>query len=80
MSEEVTYRIPKPARMRGLHNVIVKRNLIMAIALVTTAVISIKMLRNEPRKRDYAEFYKNYDANKAFQRMKDAGLLQSVQD
>lgn len=25
-------------------------------------------------------FYRTYDANKAFQRMKDAGLLQSVKD
>ncbi|XP_050081104.1 cytochrome c oxidase subunit 6C-like [Anopheles maculipalpis] len=79
MSEEETFKIPKPP-MRRLHNAVIKRNLITAIALVTVAVVAIKKLRNDPRKRDYAEFYKNNDASKAFQRMKNAGLLQSVKD
>ena len=44
--------------MRGLHIQQIKRNVIVAIILSTVAVASLKLLRNEPRKRDYAEFYK----------------------
>jgi cytochrome c oxidase subunit 6c len=44
--------------MRGLHNATIKRNLIVAGILCTATVIGIKFIRNEPRKRDYAEFYK----------------------
>ena len=67
---------PKPV-MRGLHLAQTKRNLVMAGVFVGATVLSMYYLRNEPRKRDYAEFYKTYDAEKAFQRMRDAGLLQS---
>uniref|UniRef100_A0A182PJR2 Uncharacterized protein n=1 Tax=Anopheles epiroticus TaxID=199890 RepID=A0A182PJR2_9DIPT len=76
---EVAARIPKPV-LRGLHNATIKRNLIVSGVLCTIAVVALKVLHNDPKKQDYAEFYKTYDANKAFQRMKDAGLLQSVKD
>ncbi|XP_035795794.1 cytochrome c oxidase subunit 6C-like [Anopheles albimanus] len=79
MSSEVASRIQKPV-LRGLHNATIKRNLIVSSVLCTIAVVAMKVLHNDPKVRDYAEFYKTYDANKAFQRMKDAGLLQSVKD
>lgn len=44
--------------MRGLHMQQIKRNVTIAIVLGAVAVTSLKFLRNEPRKRDYAEFYK----------------------
>lgn len=44
--------------LRGLHNATIKRNLIVAGVLMAVAGLSIKFLRNDPRKRDYAEFYK----------------------
>lgn len=49
--------IPKPV-LRGLHNATIGRNLAIAGVLMTVAFFSIKFLRNDPRKRDYAEFYK----------------------
>lgn len=44
--------------LRGLHHATIKRNLIVAGVLMTVVGIAVKYLRNEPRKRDYAEFYK----------------------
>ncbi|ETN61296.1 mitochondrial cytochrome c oxidase subunit VIC [Anopheles darlingi] len=79
MSSEVASRIQKPV-LRGLHNATIKRNLIVSGVLCTIAVVAMKVLHNDPKVQDYAEFYKTYDANKAFQRMKDAGLLQSVKN
>lgn len=50
-------RIPKP-NLRALHNATIKRNLIVAGVLMTVAAVAIKYLHNDPKKRDYAEFYK----------------------
>ncbi|XP_052867097.1 cytochrome c oxidase subunit 6C [Anopheles cruzii] len=72
-------RIPKPV-LRGLHNATIKKNLIVSSVLCTIAVVAMKVMHNDPKVRDYAEFYKTYDADKAFQRMKNAGLLQSVKN
>ncbi|KAG7236867.1 hypothetical protein INR49_000171 [Caranx melampygus] len=33
----------------------------------------------EPRKRAYAEFYKQYDTEKEFNAMREAGIFESVQ-
>lgn len=50
-------RIPKPI-LRGLHNATIKRNLIVAGVLMTVVVTAVKVFHNDPKKRDYAEFYK----------------------
>lgn len=50
-------RIAKPV-LRGLHNATIKRNLAVSAVLMTIAVVAVKYIRNEPKKRDYAEFYK----------------------
>lgn len=50
-------RIPKPA-LRGLHQATIKKNLAVSAVLVTLSVIIMKFGHNDPRKRDYAEFYK----------------------
>lgn len=50
-------RIPKPI-LRGLHNATIKRNLIVAGVLVTIVTVAVKVFRNDPKVRDYAEFYK----------------------
>jgi cytochrome c oxidase subunit 6c len=55
--EVATGSIPKPV-LRGLHNATIKRNLIVAGVLVTIVTVAFKFLRNEPRKQDYANFYK----------------------
>uniref|UniRef100_A0A336KK21 CSON012616 protein n=1 Tax=Culicoides sonorensis TaxID=179676 RepID=A0A336KK21_CULSO len=72
-------RLPKP-QLRGLHQATIKTSLASAAVLVTITALALKFGRNEPRKRDYAEFYKTYDDNAVYERMKKAGLLQSAQD
>ncbi|EAT38887.1 AAEL009257-PA [Aedes aegypti] len=76
---EVTSKIPKPV-LRGLHNASIKRNLVVSGVLCVISVAAFNFLYVEPKKQAYADFYKTYDANKHFERMKDAGLLQSVKD
>ncbi|XP_055854260.1 cytochrome c oxidase subunit 6C-like [Episyrphus balteatus] len=71
-----TGSIPKPV-LRGLHNATIKRNLGAAIGLVFTVSMIFKLTVKDPRKEAYAEFYKTYDAQKAFERMKAAGVFQS---
>lgn len=51
-------RIPRPAQLRGLHNATIKKNLIVSGILVAAVAVLVKFGRNDPRKRDYAEFYK----------------------
>ncbi|KAG5681076.1 hypothetical protein PVAND_010542 [Polypedilum vanderplanki] len=70
--------IAKP-QLRGLLASQIKKNLIVAGVIVTVLVTSTKFLRNEPRKKAYAEFYKNYDPDAAFQRMVDGGYMQCVE-
>lgn len=50
-------RLVKPA-LRNLHQAQIKKNLAVATVLVTISCVAMKFLWNEPRKRDYAEFYK----------------------
>ncbi|TMW54835.1 hypothetical protein DOY81_000068 [Sarcophaga bullata] len=63
--------------MRGLHNLQTKRQLAIAIGLTACVTVAFKILNNNPRKEAYAEFYKHYDANKSFERMKANGRFQS---
>lgn len=44
--------------LRGLHNATIKRNLIVSGVLITIAGIAVKLIHNDPKKADYAEFYK----------------------
>ncbi|XP_058819249.1 cytochrome c oxidase subunit 6C [Topomyia yanbarensis] len=76
---EVTAKIPKPV-LRGLHNASIKRNLIVAGVLCTISVIATKVLYVDPKKQQYADFYKTYDPNAHFERMRKAGLLESVKE
>lgn len=49
--------LPKPS-LRGFHNATIRRNLMVAGGLIVVAGIAVKFLRNDPKKNDYAEFYK----------------------
>ena len=49
--------LPKPS-LRGFHNATIRRNLIVAGVLVVAAGVVVKVFRNDPKKNDYAEFYK----------------------
>lgn len=44
--------------LKGLHNATIRRNLTVAIALSFGGMFAYKFLVNDPKKRDYAEFYK----------------------
>ena len=57
VAEASSGSIPKPI-LRGLHNATIKRNLIVAGVLVTAVTVAFKVFRNDPRKQDYADFYK----------------------
>ncbi|XP_070505454.1 cytochrome c oxidase subunit 6C-like [Chironomus tepperi] len=70
--------VAKP-QLRGLLQNQIKKNLIISGVLVTALVVAVKVLRNDPKKRDYAEFYKNYDPEAAFQRMVAGGYMQCVE-
>lgn len=50
--------IQRPAVLKGLHHATVKRNLFVAIGLSIVATAAYKVLFNDQKKRDYAEFYK----------------------
>lgn len=51
--------IQRPAVLKGLHYATVKRNLFAAIGSCIVVTIAYKILVNDPKKRDYAEFYKS---------------------
>ncbi|CAL8381337.1 unnamed protein product [Boreogadus saida] len=67
----------KPA-MRGLLGKRLRFHLPIAFALSLVAAAGFKYMVTEPRKQAYAEFYKNYDAAKEFNNMREAGIFESV--
>ncbi|KAL6112598.1 cytochrome c oxidase subunit 6C-1 [Pungitius pungitius] len=70
--------LPKPL-MRGLLGKRLRFHLPIAFGLSLVAAIAFKYGVTEPRKKAYAEFYKQYDAVKEFNAMKEAGVFESVQ-
>ncbi|KAK6471645.1 cytochrome c oxidase subunit 6C-1-like [Huso huso] len=69
--------LAKPA-MRGLLGKRLRFHLAVAFTLSLAAAAGFKFSVTEPRKQAYAEFYKNYDAMKEFEAMREAGVFQSV--
>ncbi|TDH13581.1 hypothetical protein EPR50_G00034600 [Perca flavescens] len=69
--------LAKPV-MRGLLGKRLRFHLPIAFALSLVAAIGFKYGVTEPRKRAYADFYKQYDAVKEFTAMKEAGVFESV--
>nr|CAD7267142.1 unnamed protein product [Timema shepardi] len=76
MSDSVVAKLPKP-QLRGLLASSIKFHLPIAIVVSIASGVAFQFLVCEPRKRRYAEFYKNYDIDKEFERMKQAGVFQS---
>ncbi|XP_049834558.1 cytochrome c oxidase subunit 6C-like isoform X2 [Schistocerca gregaria] len=68
--------LPKP-EMRGLALKHAKRGFSFGLALAIGAALSYKIFVASARKRDFAEFYKNFDPEAAVERMVEAGVLQS---
>uniref|UniRef100_A0AAY5L022 Cytochrome c oxidase subunit 6C n=1 Tax=Esox lucius TaxID=8010 RepID=A0AAY5L022_ESOLU len=69
--------LAKPV-MRGLLGKRLRFHLPIAFALSLMAAAAFKFGVTEPRKRAYADFYKNYDATKEFNNMREAGIFESV--
>ncbi|XP_061075960.1 cytochrome c oxidase subunit 6C-1 [Conger conger] len=68
--------LPKPV-MRGLLGKRLRFHLPIAFALSLATAVAFKYSVTEPRKRAYAEFYKDYDAMKEFNAMREAGVFES---
>ncbi|XP_054841277.1 cytochrome c oxidase subunit 6C [Eublepharis macularius] len=65
-------------QMRGLLASRLRKHMIIAFIISFGCASLYKFGVTEPRKRAYAEFYKNYDAMKQFEAMRDAGVFESV--
>ncbi|KAI1287647.1 Cytochrome c oxidase subunit 6C [Halotydeus destructor] len=70
----VSTRLAKPLLRGHLKNYL-QRHLSIAAALSLGAAFAWKYGVAEPRKRRYAEFYRNYDAEADFERMDKLGLF-----
>merc|ERR1712121_584066 len=70
----ITMSAPAP---RGLLEKQIGRHLKVAIVLSTVAAVGWKLAINDPRKKLYADYYKDYDAQADFDRMRNLGLFQS---
>ncbi|KAM8868214.1 cytochrome c oxidase subunit 6C-1 [Synchiropus splendidus] len=70
--------LPKPV-MRGLLARRLRFHLPIAFGLSLFVALGFKYTVTEPRKQAYADFYKNYDAVKEFNAMREAGVFESVQ-
>jgi len=70
-------KLAKPV-LRGHHVQKIKKNLIAATVVSCATTFAWYWFVNRARVENYAKFYKNYDAEADFQRMKAAGVFQSV--
>ncbi|XP_009321345.1 PREDICTED: cytochrome c oxidase subunit 6C [Pygoscelis adeliae] len=69
--------LPKP-QMRRLLARRMKFHLFGAFFVSVGCAALYKFLIADPRKRAYAEFYKNYDPMKDFEAMRAAGVFESA--
>ncbi|XP_013874581.1 cytochrome c oxidase subunit 6C [Austrofundulus limnaeus] len=69
--------LPKPV-MRGLLDKRMRFHVAVGAVLSIAAVIAFKYGVVERRKKAYADFYKNYDLEKEFNAMREAGVFESV--
>ncbi|XP_011560863.1 cytochrome c oxidase subunit 6C [Plutella xylostella] len=76
MADKAIATASKP-QMRGLLNGLIKRNLIVSLALAGLGGIAFQVGVCSLRKKQYAEFYRTYDAEKEFEEMRAKGLFQS---
>merc|ERR1712189_165326 len=54
------------------------KHLIAAGILSVATMLAYKFAVAEPRKATYAEFYRNYDVEKEYARMREAGIFTAV--
>ncbi|KAA0185734.1 hypothetical protein HAZT_HAZT005942 [Hyalella azteca] len=68
--------IAKP-QLRGLLASHIKRNIAISTFASIAAAAGYYYGVAKPRKQKYAEFYKNYDEAKSFERQRKTGLFQA---
>ncbi|KAJ9601628.1 hypothetical protein L9F63_000236 [Diploptera punctata] len=76
MADKAVQRLSKP-QMRGLLNATTRLHIPIALAVSAVTTVVFKFLWVDRRKAKYAEFHKNYDAEKDFERMRKAGVFNS---
>ncbi|XP_076440377.1 cytochrome c oxidase subunit 6C-1-like [Babylonia areolata] len=65
-------------QLRGFLKSNLKKNFIIATAVSFISTVAWRVIVCDSRKARYAEFYKTYDAQKDFERMKVGGVFHSV--
>ncbi|KAL1451414.1 hypothetical protein WDU94_005793 [Cyamophila willieti] len=68
-------KLPKP-QLRGLLQSSIKTSLVQSVGVIAVTAIAWKYLIMDPHKKAISDFYKTYDADKDFERMKKAGLFE----
>merc|ERR1712243_128422 len=76
MSAHSISRLAKP-KMRGLLTDQIKKHLLVSTVLSVLSAYAYKVMVGDPRKQTYAEFYRNYDVEKEFEKMREAGIFTS---
>lgn len=74
MSAKAVATLAKP-KMRGLLTDQIKMHLVVATVLSFGTMFAYKFLVADQRKLAYAEFYRTYDIEKEYNRMKQAGIF-----
>ncbi|XP_006916713.2 cytochrome c oxidase subunit 6C isoform X1 [Pteropus alecto] len=69
--------LTKP-QMRGLLAKRLRFHIIGAVIISLGVATFYKFAVAEPRKKAYADFYRNYDSMKDFEEMRKAGIFQSA--
>ncbi|GAB1299301.1 Cytochrome c oxidase subunit 6C [Apodemus speciosus] len=69
--------LPKP-QMRGLLAKRLRVHIVGAFTVALGVAAAYKFGVAEPRKKAYADFYRNYDSMKDFEEMRKAGIFQSA--
>uniref|UniRef100_A0A8C9AMQ9 Cytochrome c oxidase subunit 6C n=1 Tax=Prolemur simus TaxID=1328070 RepID=A0A8C9AMQ9_PROSS len=65
-------------QMRGLLAKHLRLHIVGAVIVALGAAALYKFAVAEPRKKAYADFYRNYDSMKDFEEMRKAGIFQSA--
>ncbi|XP_072170294.1 cytochrome c oxidase subunit 6C-like [Diadema setosum] len=69
--------LPRP-KMRGLLSSFLTRHFLIGASLAVIGAASVKIFLCDVRKARYANFYKTYDAQADFERMRELGVFQSA--
>ncbi|XP_055305877.1 cytochrome c oxidase subunit 6C-like [Sitodiplosis mosellana] len=63
--------------LKGRHHKFMMKHLSLSIAYAVAWVVLVKFAVNDPRQHAYAEYYKNYDIEANFERIRKLGYFQS---